>query len=67
MPVKKSDLMTLWLNFLHVYFVALCVLTAGALIYLAWLLWPLSEIRNARLTQGAGEAVEEGVGAGTAP
>jgi hypothetical protein len=32
--------MTLWLEFLHVYFVALCLTTAGALIYLAWLVRP---------------------------
>jgi hypothetical protein len=30
----------IWLAFLHFYFVALCALTAGALIYLAWLMWP---------------------------
>jgi hypothetical protein len=29
-----------WLVFLHFYFVALCALTAGCLVYLAWLVWP---------------------------
>lgn len=29
-----------WLAFLHFYFVALCMLTAAGLIYLAWLVWP---------------------------
>jgi hypothetical protein len=29
-----------WLAFLHFYFAALCALTTGSLIYLAWLVWP---------------------------
>jgi len=32
--------MNFWLDFLHVYFVALCLMTAGSLIYLTWLVWP---------------------------
>lgn len=32
--------MIFWLQFLHVYFVALCLTTAGGMIYLAWLVWP---------------------------
>jgi hypothetical protein len=29
-----------WLNFLHIYFAALCTLTVGSLLYLGWLVWP---------------------------
>ena len=29
-----------WLEFLHFYFVALCAMATGSLIYLGWLVWP---------------------------
>jgi hypothetical protein len=59
--------MTLWLDFLHFYFVALSALTVGALSYLAWLLLPQTPTQHQKLNQGVGETVEEGVGVGTSP
>ena len=59
--------MTLWLDFLHLYFVALSALTVGSLTYLGWLLWPRPAGRNENLHQGVGTCAAEGVRAGTAP